>query len=93
VIQGVLFTDREPAYLQAPLVDGGATLSDPRASSLWWPPSKIAGRHLSPYLAIAGPPEMPEIRPDAKSLAVTIDVQDVVRSIRGVLDGDAVPPG
>jgi sulfide:quinone oxidoreductase len=64
VVQGVLFTDSEPAYMQASLAPGAAPPSDPRAYSLWWPPSEIAGRHLSPYLAIrAGAPRTPEARP------------------------------
>jgi hypothetical protein len=55
----------------------------PRAYSLWWPPSKIAGRHLSPYLAIrAGAPRAPESRPDATGdrLAVSVDLGDVAQS-------------
>jgi sulfide:quinone oxidoreductase len=92
VIRGVLFTNREPAYLQAPLADGGDAPSDPRAYSFWWPPSKIAGRYLSPYLAIrAGAPRTPEVRPD--SVPVSVDVRDIVHSVRGVLDGESVPPG
>jgi sulfide:quinone oxidoreductase len=92
VIQGVLFTDREPVYLQASLAEAMGEPSDPRAYSLWWPPSKIAGRHLSPYLAIrAGAPRTPEVRPD--SVAVSVDVRDVVHAVRGVNDGDSVSPG
>jgi sulfide:quinone oxidoreductase len=82
VIQGVLFTDDEPAYLQARLAPDAAALY-PRAYSLWWPPSKIAGRHLSPYLAIrAGAPRPPESRPDATGdrLAVSVDLGDVAQS-------------
>ena len=59
---------RRRAGLPAGAADAGraAAPSDPRAYSLWWPPSKIAGRHLSPYLAIrAGAPRTPEIRPGA----------------------------
>jgi sulfide:quinone oxidoreductase len=93
VIQGVLFTDREPAYLQAPLGDA-TQAADPRSFSLWWPPSKIAGRHLSPYLSIrGGAPRAPEVRPDRELLAISVDVEDAVRSVRGVVDGDPVPPG
>ena len=34
----------------------GAESSRPRpTSALWWPPSKIAGRYLAPYLATARP--------------------------------------
>jgi sulfide:quinone oxidoreductase len=93
VIQGVLFTDREPAYLQAPLDDVQAP-SEPRFPSLWWPPSKIAGRHLSPYLALhAGAPQTADVDSETERLPVTVDVRGVVRSVRGVLDPDAVPPG
>jgi sulfide:quinone oxidoreductase len=92
VLRGVLFTDSEPAYLQAPLAQGAAPPSDPRAYSLWWPPSKIAGRHLSPYLAIrAGAPRTPEVRPG--SVPMSVDVRDVVHAVRAALDGDSVPPG
>jgi sulfide:quinone oxidoreductase len=95
VIQGVLFSDRDPAYLRAPLGEGGAAQpSDPRSYSLWWPPSKIAGRHLSPYLAIrAGAPRTSEVRPAGDAIAVAVDARDIVRSVRGVIDNDPVPPG
>jgi sulfide:quinone oxidoreductase len=84
VIQGVLFTDSEPAYMQASLAPGADASSDPRAYSLWWPPSKIAGRHLSPYLAIrAGAPRTPEVRSDAGAIAVSIQARDVAQSVRG----------
>jgi sulfide:quinone oxidoreductase len=93
LIQGVLFTDRDPAYLQAPL--GEATeAADPRSFSLWWPPSKIAGRHLSPYLAMrGGAPRAPEVRPDRDIVPVSVDVEQAVRAVRRVVDGDPVPPG
>jgi sulfide:quinone oxidoreductase len=90
VIQGVLFTDDEPAYLQARLTQDAGPSADPRAHSLWWPPSKIAGRHLSPYLAIrAGAPRTPESRPDAPgdTVAVSVDLRDFAHAARGV------PPG
>jgi sulfide:quinone oxidoreductase len=90
VIQGVLFTAGEPAYLQARLADSEAAPSDPRAYSLWWPPSKIAGRHLSPYLAMrAGAPRTPETRPDTNAWAVpvSVDVRGLAQTMRGV------PPG
>jgi sulfide:quinone oxidoreductase len=80
VIQGVLFTDSDPAYLQARLTDSAAAPSEPRAFSLWWPPSKIAGRHLSPYLAIrAGAPRTPEIRPGADGIRVSVDARAGMR--------------
>ena len=57
VLKGVLYTEGEPAYLRAPTAAGTPA---PRAYSMWWPPSKIAGRHLAPYLALrAGAPRAP----------------------------------
>jgi sulfide:quinone oxidoreductase len=88
VVQGVLYTGREPAYLRA----GGDAPA--RAYSLWWPPSKIAGRYLSPYLTIrAGAPRAPEVRPDADIVPVSVDVASAVQAVRAVVDRDPVPPG
>ena len=92
VLQGVLYTDHDPAYLRAP-VAGHAP--EPRAYSLWWPPSKIAGRYLAPYLTIrAGAPRAPEVRPSADLTPVSVDVERAVRGVRGVLGATRpVPPG
>lgn len=47
VLRGVLLAGGEVRYLRgAP--DGSSEASD---EMLWWPPAKIAGRHLAPYLA------------------------------------------
>jgi sulfide:quinone oxidoreductase len=50
MLRGQLLTGLAPVYLTA-----GASRAGPRESSvavnpLWWPPSKIAGRYLAPYL-------------------------------------------
>ncbi len=91
VLKGVLYTDREPAYLRA-TVDGHGT--QPRAYAMWWPPSKIAGRYLAPYLAIrAGAPRAPEVRPEHDAIPVTIDIPAAVHAVSNALDPSAVPPG
>jgi sulfide:quinone oxidoreductase len=91
VLQGVLYTEREPVYLRS-TQDGQG--SPPRAYSMWWPPSKIAGRHLAPYLATrAGAPRAPERRPEHAGIPVAIDVPRAVRAVRNALDPGAVPPG
>jgi sulfide:quinone oxidoreductase len=75
VLQGVLYSEGEPAYLRNPLSDAAGPPSEPRAYSLWWPPSKIAGRFLSPYLTVqAGAPRAPEVRPSADIVPVRVDV-------------------
>jgi sulfide:quinone oxidoreductase len=52
VLRGLLLTGSTPRYMKAE-VSGGSG-EDWRVSdhALWWPPSKIAGRRLGPYLAL-----------------------------------------
>jgi sulfide:quinone oxidoreductase len=74
VLRGVLYTDGAATYLRSDAAGGS---SEPRAYSMWWPLSKIAGRYLAPYLAIrAGMPRAPEDRPEG--VRVEIDVRDSV---------------
>jgi sulfide:quinone oxidoreductase len=91
VLNGVLYTDQEPAYLRASLDGRG---SEPRPYAMWWPPSKIAGRHLGPYLAIrSGAPRAPEVRPEHDAIPVTVDIPRAVHAVSDALDTSAVPPG
>jgi sulfide:quinone oxidoreductase len=77
VLQGVLYSDGAPAYLRTPLGEGADEPAAPRSCSLWWPPSKIAGRFLSPYLTIrAGAPRAPELRPSADVVPVRVDLDE-----------------
>lgn len=52
-LRGVLFTGGAPHYLRAE-VGGRRTTSAESTAALWWPPAKVAGRHLAPYLARSG---------------------------------------
>jgi sulfide:quinone oxidoreductase len=75
VLQGVLYGGSDPTYLRAPLGDGATAPSAPRSYSLWWPPSKIAGRFLSSYLTLrAGAPRAPELRPADDIVPVRVDM-------------------
>jgi sulfide:quinone oxidoreductase len=48
VLRGMLLTGGVPRYLRhGPGADDETSAGEP----LWWPPAKIAGRHLAPYLA------------------------------------------
>lgn len=49
VLRGMLVTGREPQFLEA----GGSARAAAAGgrSPLWWPPAKVAGRHLAPFLA------------------------------------------
>jgi sulfide:quinone oxidoreductase len=49
VLRGALLTERGPRYLRANLQ--GPESSSAARSALWWPPAKVAGKHLAPFLA------------------------------------------
>ncbi|HEY7077022.1 MAG TPA: FAD/NAD(P)-binding oxidoreductase [Solirubrobacteraceae bacterium] len=58
VLRGLLLTGGDPLYLRSELVAGGpqsrllsGAPSLASRSELWWPPAKVAGRHLAGFLA------------------------------------------
>jgi sulfide:quinone oxidoreductase len=65
VLRGLLLTGGAPLYLRAELDAAGAPRSETTRArrlagavssrALWWPPGKIAGRYLAPYLSTARP--------------------------------------
>jgi sulfide:quinone oxidoreductase len=50
-LRGQLLTGLGPTYLTAGPTQAGPSESSVAVNPLWWPPSKIAGRYLAPYLA------------------------------------------
>ena len=91
VLRGVLYTDHDPAYLRAPTPGADP---EPQSFSLWWPPSKVAGRHLSPYLTIrAGAPRAPEVRPSVGAVEVDVPLAYPVAATRPAFGAEALPPG
>jgi sulfide:quinone oxidoreductase len=48
VLRGLLLTGLSPRYLAASLLDDSSAVD---SEPLWWPPAKIVGRHLAPFLA------------------------------------------
>lgn len=53
ILRGALMTGWGPRYLRAPVGAGEST--GVSKSVLWWPPGKVAGRYLTPFLAnVAG---------------------------------------
>jgi sulfide:quinone oxidoreductase len=68
VLRGQLLTGMFPRYLRAESGAGAATVS---TEPLWWPPAKIVGRHLAPFLAARlGLPEAS--RPPAAGIPVDV---------------------
>ena len=65
VLRGLLLTGGAPLYLRAELdAEGGRRSGAARrrrlagevsSRALWWPPGKVAGRYLAPYLSTARP--------------------------------------
>jgi sulfide:quinone oxidoreductase len=50
-LRAVLFTGDGPLYLRATLTGGRSVVSTASRHCPWWPPQKVAARHLAPYLA------------------------------------------
>jgi sulfide:quinone oxidoreductase len=50
-LRGMLLTGIAPIYLRAQIAGTTGDSFAIAANPLWWPPSKIAGRYLGPYLA------------------------------------------
>jgi sulfide:quinone oxidoreductase len=73
VLRGLLFTGGPAHYLRAAEPGGGAAAAQP----LWWPPTKIAGRYLAPYLYQREPRAEPGPAPEGfTDLDVPLDVAD-----------------
>jgi len=70
VLRGLLLTGATPRYMRAEV--GGGRGEDWRVSdhALWWPPSKIAGKRLAPYLAL----RHDELENEPAGLAVDVEL-------------------
>ncbi|MEZ4588364.1 MAG: FAD-dependent oxidoreductase [Gemmatimonadales bacterium] len=66
ILRGLLLTGRAPRYLRAEVLRGRSGRSSAASEAIWWPPAKIAGRRLGPFLALQGVPGGPP--PDAVAL-------------------------
>jgi sulfide:quinone oxidoreductase len=51
VLRGLLVTGEAPTFLRAELAGGAGDTSAAADEALWWPPGKIVGRYLAPFLA------------------------------------------
>ncbi len=77
VLRGLLLTGGEPRYLRREVT--GDPEQEPMAGPepLWWPPAKIVGRYLAPFLAsiaeIEAPPEVPADSPGTLPVEIELD--------------------
>ena len=53
VLRGLLLTGGSTRFLRSAITGGQGETSVAADYALWWPPSKVVGRHLAPYLAAA----------------------------------------
>lgn len=51
VLRGLLVTGEAPTFLRVELGGGSGNTSAAESEALWWPPGKIVGRYLAPFLA------------------------------------------
>jgi sulfide:quinone oxidoreductase len=51
ILRGELLTGAHPLFLKSDISGGGGDVSLASEEALWWPPCKVAGRYLAPYLA------------------------------------------
>jgi sulfide:quinone oxidoreductase len=51
VLRGVLLTGGRPRYLRSDISGAAGDDSTISGDALWWPPNKLAGRYLGPYLS------------------------------------------
>jgi sulfide:quinone oxidoreductase len=70
VLRGLLLTGATPRYMRAELSGGRGADSRVSDHALWWPPSKIAGKRLAPYLAL----RHDELETEADGLHVEVEV-------------------
>jgi len=85
VLRGLLLTGAEPRFLRADLANDRAEDSQASPEPLWWPPAKIVGRHLAPFLAeVAGAGPAAEPPSDA---GVSVEVELDAAAVEHRLDG------
>jgi sulfide:quinone oxidoreductase len=74
VLRGLLLTGGEPRYLRSEHHGGQGDTSTVSGEPLWWPPGKIVGRYLAPYLASHGGFELQPPTDRTGALEIEIDL-------------------
>jgi sulfide:quinone oxidoreductase len=72
VLRGRLLTSRGPRYLRYDAAGGGE--GEATTHTLWWPPGKINGRYLAPWLAARDEETITDHLPQSGGLAVQTDL-------------------
>jgi sulfide:quinone oxidoreductase len=77
VLRALLLTGGTPSFLRVELGGGHGETSTASDEPLWWPPGKIVGRYLAPFLAELGLAEAPAQGPEDDVLRIEVDAAAV----------------
>ena len=76
VLRGLLLTGGTPRYLRREITGGFGETSFVGEEPLWWPPAKIVGRYLAPFLAeVAGVEAPPQLTAPPGALEVEVELE------------------
>jgi sulfide:quinone oxidoreductase len=76
VLRALLLTGSRPIFLRIELRGGRGETSSASDEPLWWPPGKIVGRHLAPFLAGRGLLEFPRKLSEEDVVRIEVDAAD-----------------
>jgi len=80
VLRGRLLTSRGPRYMRYDAAGGGGE-GEASTQTLWWPPGKVNGRYLAPWLAARDEEAVADHLPQSGGLPVQTDLhRDIIAS-------------
>jgi sulfide:quinone oxidoreductase len=82
VLRGLLLTGAEPRYLRGELMGSSGEASEATVEPLWWPPTKIVGRYLAPFLARTAGVRAPTEPDPHAGLAVEVELDTLAEDHR-----------
>jgi sulfide:quinone oxidoreductase len=74
ILRGMLLTGRGRSWMRAEIAGGGGE-SVAERHALWWPPTKVAGRYLAPYLQETFESSYADSRDVPSGLPVELDLE------------------
>ncbi|MEX2194242.1 MAG: FAD-dependent oxidoreductase [Thermoleophilaceae bacterium] len=78
ILRGVLLTGGPPRYLRSDISGTAGDDSTISGRALWWPPTKLAGRHLAPYLSRQLGEAYDVMPHDAHAIAIDTELEGVI---------------
>jgi hypothetical protein len=93
ILRGLLLTGGPPRYLRTDISGGAGDDSVVSAERLWWPPNKLCGRYLAPFLSnqIGDAADVMARGPDAIAVEAALEAgaSDAQRSFGRLTDRPA----